>query len=270
MKKRAIILIISIILLSALLAGCGFYIHMGNGSAVIGNGKIETKTVSVERELTGLYNEGSIDVVIDPALDGEAVIEGESNIIDLVKLEQDASGALAVSFKDNVSISMNRGVTVRIPAVNGGTIQLDGSGSISLEGSSALKGDSFSVRVMGSGDIRLMTEAAEVYAIINGSGNVNLDVKTQQLIANIEGSGDISVKGSADRVKASINGSGNIDTLDCAASAADVMVAGSGDIAVNVSSELTGSINGSGDVFYTGNPGTVSVSNNGSGDLIKR
>ncbi len=268
MIKRALILFL-ILSLALVFTGC-LNIHIGDGKMVVGNGEMTSKTVPVEQGVTGLNNMGSIDVVIDPSLDGEAVIEGESNIIDLVKLEQDASGALTVSFKDNVSISMNRGVTVRIPAVNGGTIQLDGSGSISLEGSSALKGDSFSVRVMGSGDIRLMTEAAEVYAIINGSGNVNLDVKTQQLIANIEGSGDISVKGSADRVKASINGSGNIDTLDCAASAADVMVAGSGDIAVNVSSELTGSINGSGDVFYTGNPGTVSVSNNGSGDLIKR
>ncbi len=268
MLKRGLILFF-ILSLALVFTGC-VNIHIGDGKMVIGNGEMTSKIVPVEQDVTGLYNSGSIDVVIDPELDGEAVIEGESNIIELVKLEQDASGALTVSFEDGVSVSLSRGVTVRIPAVTGGTIQIDGSGSISLDGSSALKGDAVSVRVMGSGDIRLMTEAAEVYAIINGSGNVNLDVKTQQLIANIEGSGDISAKGSADHVKASINGSGNIDTLDCVASSADVMVAGSGDIAVNVSSELTGSINGSGDVFYTGNPGTVSVSDNGSGDLIKR
>ncbi len=269
MKKSGIILIL-VILLTALLSGCGFYFHMGNGNAVIGNGKVETRTVSVERELTGLYNEGSIDVVIDPALDAEAVIEGESNIIELVELRQDANGALTVAFEDGVNVSLNRGVTVRIPAVNGGDIQVDGSGSISLEGSSTLKGDAFNVRVMGSGDIRLMAEAPKVSADINGSGNVNLDVKTQQLETGIHGSGDIAVRGSADSIRASIDGSGSVDALDCAAGSADVSVAGSGDIAVNVSSELTGSINGSGDVYYTGDPGSVSVSNNGSGDLIKR
>lgn len=268
MLKRALILIL-IVSLALMFTGC-LNIHIGDGKMVIGNGEMESKTVSVEQDVTGLYNTGSIDVVIDPAMEGEAVIEGESNIIELVELEQDAQGVLTVSFKESVSVSLSKGVTVRIPAVNGGTIEVNGSGSITLDGSDALLGDSFNVRVMGSGDIRLMAQAQKISTDINGSGNVNLDVKTSQFTAGIYGSGDVSVTGSADSIRVSIDGSGNVDALGCDAASADVMVGGSGDIAVNVSSELTGSINGSGDVLYTGNPGTVSVSNNGSGDLIKR
>jgi len=269
-RFKGIVFIIIIALLTAAFAGCRVHIDWGQFNAVIGNGKMETKTVSIEQEVTGVRNMGSINVVIDPNLDGEATIEGESNVIDLVELNQNGKGELAVSLQDHTSFTLHRPLTVTIPAVNGGLIELDGSGNISLDSKDALKGDAFSVRIMGSGDISLILDTNELDADVSGSGDIDLKVNTQQMRANIDGSGRISAEGTADDARISINGSGDFDGRDCAMQKADVNISGSGDISVNVASELTGSVNGSGDVIYTGDPATVSISDNGSGDVIKR
>ncbi len=267
MLKRGIILIALILSLSILFSGC-LYVRIGDGNVIVGNGKMDKKTVTIESGVTGVDNRASIDVVIDPELDGEAVIEAESNIIDYVELKQNASGSLTVDFKKSVNVTLSRGVTVRIPAVKGGTIAVNGSGNIT--GNGLLESDAFDIRIMGSGDISLKLAADHITTEINGSGNVTLEANTGMLLVGVFGSGDILVKGTAQSLGVSVNGSGNFDAAGCAAESADVMVAGSGDISVNVSSELTGSINGSGNVFYSGDPGTVSVTSDGSGDLIKR
>ena len=269
MHKRGIILIILILSMALVLTGC-ISVHIGNGKMIVGNGQMETKDVSIEKDITGVYNSGSIDVVIDPKLSGEAVIEAESNIIDYVEITQDAQGSLSVSFDDDVNISLSRGVKVRIPAVTGGTIEVDGSGSITLDSAEPLTGSDFNVRIEGSGDIRLSLDAESLEAGINGSGDIDLALKARQLKAGVYGSGRIAVSGSADSADITIEGSGDFRGGDCAMQKADVSIAGSGNININVSSELTGSINGSGDVVYSGDPAKVSVSDDGSGDLIKR
>jgi hypothetical protein len=269
-RFKGIILLIIVALLTVAFGGCRMHIDWGQFNAVIGNGKMETKTVSVEQEVTGVRNMGSIDVVIDPSLDGEAIIEGESNVIDLVELDQNGKGEITVSLQDHTSFTLHRPLTVTIPAVNGGLIELDGSGNISLDSKDALKADAFSVRIMGSGDISLMLDADELEADISGSGDIDLNVNTKQMRAHIDGSGRIRAEGTADDTRISINGSGDFDGRDCAMQKADISISGSGDISVDVASELTGSVNGSGDVIYTGDPETVSISDNGSGDVIKR
>ncbi len=275
MKKylKGIYFLIIMALLTAAFAGCGlrgFHIQFNDGNVVVGNGKMETKTLDIEQDVTGLKSMGSIDVIIDPSLESEAVIEGESNVIDLVELNQNSSGELTVSTKDHTSLTLHKPMTVRIPAVNGGTIELDGSGSISLDADEALKGDNFRVGIMGSGDIQLILETSDLEALVSGSGDIDLKVNTQQIRADIDGSGRIKVDGSAANADISINGSGDFDGRDCAMKSVNVNISGSGDISVNVASELTGSVNGSGDVIYTGDPATVSISDNGSGDVIKR
>lgn len=272
MKKhlKGIFFLIIIVSLTVAFAGCSLHMDWGKANTVIGNGKMESKTVSVEQDVTGLTSMGSFDVVIDPSLKGEAVIEGESNLIDLVELNQNTRGELTVSMQSTIGLTLHKPLTVRIPTVNGGLIQLDGSGSILLDADKALKGDAFRVCIEGSGDIRLMLDTSDLEVLVSGSGDIDLKVNTQQLRADIDGSGRILVVGAADSADISINGSGDFDGRDCAIEKANVNIAGSGSISVNVASELIGSVNGSGDVIYTGDPDTVTISDNGSGDVIKR
>ena len=107
-------------LVTAMLAGC-FYINLnGNGETVVGNGEMETRDIELEEAVTGLYNETSIDVIIDMDLQGKAVLEGESNLIDLVDVAQDSTGTVTVGMEPFMSISIRKSLTLRIPRSRAG------------------------------------------------------------------------------------------------------------------------------------------------------
>ncbi len=254
-------------MLMAMLAGC-FTINL-NGEAVVGNGEMETREIALENAVTGVSNQSSIDVVIDPDLKGKAVLDAESNLIDLVEVTQGSNGIVNVDMKPGVSIMIRKSMTLRIPAMAGGLIQIDGSGSVTLaEGT--LTGDEFDVRIAGSGDIRLALEAKTVSLAIDGSGDIELSATADALTARSNGSGEISVSGEVGQLDVSLSGSGDFEGFDFQAQNGQVNINGSGSANVFVTGDLTGSIGGSGDITYDGNPGSVSISENGSGDADPR
>ena len=240
MRKSA--LVMSTLLLAALLfslAGC---------KGVVGNGDVVTREVTLKRAVTGVKNAGSFDIVIDPSLTGKAVIEGESNILDLMEADQDATGVFRVAMKPDIAVISSKGVTVRLPKVEGGAFEIAGSGGISLAGNTPLKGDTFELKIAGSGDIDLAIEA-------------------QQLKCDILGSGNVTVKGTAKSGDVEIAGSGNYNAADCKTEGTVVRILGSGNAQVNASDELECNIYGSGNVLYRGNPPKLKINSNGSGQV---
>jgi hypothetical protein len=192
--KKSLIVLMCLVFGTFVFAGC-IYIRLGGGS-VVGNGKIETREVSLGGDLKGVRDTGPFEVVIDPALSGKAVMEGESNILDAMQVVVDGSGVLNITSQPNVSLMPHSTVTVRTPAISGGLIETDGNGNIRLQGDVALKGDAFELHINGSGDMSLNLEAKDITAGINGSGNIRLT-------------------GSATNETVTINGSGNFDAFDC-------------------------------------------------------
>jgi len=255
-------------LVAAMLAGC-FYIGMGNGHMVVGNGELETQDISLDYAVAGLTNQTSIDVVIDMDLQGKAVLEAESNLIDFIDVSQQSDGTIAVDMKPNTSISTLKPMTLRIPAIEGGRIEMNGSGNITQSGGT-LTGESFDIRIEGSGDISLALETQSLSLEINGSGDMDLQAAADEATVRSSGSGEISISGQAQKLDVSLSGSGAFRGFDFQAQDARVDISGSGDANVYVTGALTGSVNGSGDIAYDGDPDSVSVSDNGSGDVSPR
>ncbi len=240
----------AVLLLAVGLTGC-INVNLGGLGSIIGNGVMETREVTISSALTGVRNMGSFDVLMDPSLKGKAELSGEQNILDQIDARQDASGVFIISWKNGISISTSRGVQVRMPVISGGTVEMSGSGSIRLASGAVLESSRLDLRLNGSGDIELAVSASDI-------------------TANINGSGDIRASGSTKGLKVSINGSGSFDGFDLASSTVEVSIFGSGDANVDVSQSLTGSVNGSGDVTYSGSPATVNVGGMGSGEVHKR
>lgn len=270
MKKVKLVAALALVLALVLALGGCLYINVGDGRVITGSGRMETKEVELEQALAGIRSMGSIDVIIDASLDGKAIIEGDDNLIDYVELSQNGEGVLTVDYKINmnVGLSLNR-MRVYVPAISGGSIETMGSGDISMAGGT-LTGDSFDVHTGGSGDISLSLEADSVKLSVNGSGDMNIAVKAQTLDAVGYGSGDFTLSGTAQKLRASISGSGELAATRLDVQDADVNVTGSGDAYVNVSGNLTGSVSGSGDIEYSGNPANVNVSDTGSGRVRRR
>lgn len=254
-------------MLTVMLAGC-FTINL-NTDSVVGNGDMDTREIALENAVTGVSNSSSIDVIIDPTLEGKAILDAESNLIDLVEVTQSSNGIVNVDMKPGVSIMIRKSMTLRIPAMAGGLIEIDGSGDVTLA-SGTLTGDDFNVRIAGSGDIRLALDAKTVTLAIDGSGDIELNAAADSLTARSNGSGEISVSGETGQLDVNLSGSGDFDGFGFQAQDSKVNINGSGSANVYVTGDLTGSIGGSGDITYDGNPASVSISENGSGDADPR
>lgn len=254
-------------LAAIMFSGC-IYINGGNG--LIGNGQIVTEERELKDALKGVINRTSFHVVIDPGLQGKAVIEGESNLAERVELSQGSDGVLTVGVESGTNIIQLSKMTVSIPSiVGGGIIRSEGSGDITLS-SGKLSGDEFKVYIEGSGNVRLSLDTKALEIAVNGSGDAEIDAVPDTLKVSIGGSGDTNVRGSAKQLSVSISGSGDFGGSDFTVEDAEVNISASGNAGVNVSGKLTGSITGSGDIIYGGSPVSVQVKDSGSGDVRSR
>jgi hypothetical protein len=106
---------------------------------------------------------------------------------------------------------------------------------------------------------------------ITGSGDMTASgLETDSLTVQVTGSGDLACSGTAGEVEATVTGSGSIDLKNLEAQTGSATLTGSGDIDIKVLQSFDGSVMGSGDIRYFGNPQDVSTNVTGSGDIIAR
>lgn len=210
---------------------------------VKGQGEVVKRTLTVPA-FHGIVLEGSMDVELTPSGTRSVVVEAQANIAELVTAEV-KDGICHINTKgDGFSTDRTLTVHISLPMID----------FVSIEGSGDVKGTG----LFTMDDLKLST---------NGSGDMTLEVAAKKLAASIEGSGDMKLSGSCDQVKVSVQGSGDVNARGLKSSSAQVAIAGSGDVTVNTSMELTASVEGSGNVLYEGDPKNVSKDISGSGEI---
>jgi hypothetical protein len=105
--------------------------------------------------------------------------------------------------------------------------------------------------------------------ILDGSGYIYADVDCDELSAEIEGSGEIRLVGSCFTSYLKIDGSGRIRAFDFESEECYVDIYGSGDVYVFVWDILDVVIDGSGIVYYEGNP-VIREHIEGTGEVLRR
>lgn len=208
-----------------------------------GNGKMAKRTAKFT-EITAINLSLSADVILVADSTGTVIIEGESNIIEAITLEQKGTNLRITS---EPCFSSNKPVTITIPMKTVSDLQINGSGSIK------------SVNNMAASDLELG---------INGSGDINIDVNAANVLSKINGSGNIILKGAAQRHKVDVNGSGSLEAENFPTGNVSITVNGSGDCKVFATTALGIKIRGSGSVYYSGAP-DISSDIKGSGSLEK-
>jgi len=213
--------------------------------SITGNGDVITQT----REATNFTKVNlniAGDVSITKANNFTVKVEGESNILELLKTEV-INDMLVIEFDEwGIRNFKSLKIYITMPALNG--VHVSGSGKI--ESSSAFSAVDFDMSLSGSGDIVLKSlDVNNVDARISGSGNIHLENNTpaDYFDMKISGSGDLHAQ--------------NFQTKNFAG-----FISGSGNCRVNVSETLEAKISGSGDIHYTGNP-EVNASVSGSGKV---
>lgn len=238
MKK----LLFSLLLLIAVMTtGC-----YRDGVFIEPNGQIITETRDI-RNFDGVEVSGNLMVRLVQSSRPKIVIEGDENIVEHIETYV-VNNVLIVQMRNGYSYRGNEMVIwVHSPDIY--DITLNGSGEIVTDNTHNF-GDFVTVNLNGSGYIHIRGNArkAELKSI---------------------GSGDIRLTGNGRYIKATANGSGDILASNFITDEADARTWGSGDIFVNAWSYLYAEINGSGDVWYDGNP-RVEAYRTGSGTIRRR
>ena len=215
-----------------------------NGDSYTGNGNVRTETRNVGN-FSGIKTSGSIDLEISSGEAYSVTVEDDENILPLV-ITKVENGTLNVYYKSNTSISDdNAKVYIKAPSLD----KIVSSGSANITITDVIKNDrQIEISVSGSGDIKGGVDAPKIYASIGGSGNVSLDGRTKDFDGKV-------------------SGSGNLDCGGLHSENADVSVSGSGNAHVFASVSLKAHASGSGDVYYSGNPGSPEIHTSGSGSV---
>lgn len=94
--------------------------------------------------------------------------------------------------------------------------------------------------------------------VVNGAVALNLDIDVKKLNISINGLGKVNLSGTANSVKIDIAGAGSYEGFDLVVKNAEVSIAGSGLVTLNVSDTLDVILAGAGKVDYKGNPKVTS------------
>ena len=191
------------------------------------------EVITETRTVNEYYNvsvNGSTDVFITKGNNFEVKVKAYENIIPHLETKVQ-NGTLLIGFKANSNVGNdNSEVYITMPNLN----------SVAVSGSSNVKSTgTFS----GSGNFK---------ATISGSGNIDLQA------------------GAATNYKISISGSGSVRSFGFICEQAEVDIAGSGNAELTVTKNLNATIDGSGTVYYRGNPADVYTKITGSGGVVKQ
>lgn len=159
------------------------------------------------------------------------------------------------------------GSTLVIRYSNGKTYDADESIRINVSGPDAA---GFVLNTSGSIYCMNDIQPANLYLRSSGSGSIYLQkVTTGSIDAASTQSGNISASsGSAISEKLKTDGSGKIDLSGIAAKTATTHTIGSGNIRLKVADNLDVTIDGSGSVYFSGNP-YISTHISGTGQLVR-
>jgi hypothetical protein len=231
--------LLPVLIAASLAFGCGMSVDWG-GPAVAGSGvrsSVTRAAAAFDRVDVG----GEYDVVIHVGAAPSVVLEGDDNLLPLIRTEV-RDGTLHIDSDEDLRSREPIRIAIGVAALNG-------------------------VHSGGSSDVAVRDVRSEGFdASVSGSSELTADGDFGDLSASISGSGEITMSGTADGIDGRVSGSGGLDLLEVRARSARVDLSGSGGATVQVSDRLDAKISGSGDVRYRGQP-AVAADVSGSGDV---
>jgi hypothetical protein len=205
---------------------------------------------AIEERPTGYFSgielDGYFDVYVNYDSVTSVTVEGDENLLRFITTYTKGNTLeIGTSSRRCLDSWHPIVITVNTPVLD--HINLEGSGNIDCS--------YFNIPYL---DIRL-----------DGSGYIYVDVDCDELNADIDGSGEIRLVGSCFTSYLKIDGSGRIRAFDFESEECYVDIYGSGDVYVFVWDILDVYIDGSGIVYYEGNP-VIRERIEGTGDVRRR
>ena len=235
----------ALIILAALpLVACNFDSDDNGKPGIAGTGSGNARTYQVaDFANVALRGSDDVDVRVGSAFSVRA--EGDAEVLEYLKIEKDGD-TLKIGRRNRSGFSWgNRGAKIYVTMPRIAEASVAGSGDISVD---RAEGGRFDGNSAGSGSITIGTLAVD------------------EARFSMAGSGGVKAAGTAKSVRVDIAGSGDVDAKGLKANGANISIAGSGSVVLDVTGDAKVSIMGSGDVDLGANA-RCSVSKMGSGNV---
>jgi len=209
----------------------------------------------VEREIddfTSIILMDNVNLHLQQAQKNKLILEAGSNLMSKIITEVNAEGVLEIKNDNqcNWVRSYDKPINVYLDFVQLDTLEYRSIGNVTNEDT-----------------IRMDTLVIDVK---EGAGAIELTVNTYKINTNLHyGTADIITSGRTNISFVYLAGAGKVDNRSLIGNLVYLNNKSSNDIYVNSTSTLEVTIDNIGNVYYLGNPHNISLTGNGSGELIK-
>ncbi len=207
-------------------------------------------SITTENRTIGNFNAielvDNIDVFYTQDSTQSLKIEAGEHLIDYIKT--DIVNNKLVIYEANNDILNTKRIRVYVSNDSINTVRVEGSGNFNGD---QINCTSFDLALIGSGDVNINATLTNYNLMLSGSGNINST-------------------GSSHTQHIEVKGSGNVGGKHFYSNHATVQLSGSGNITLKTGVSLVASLTGSGNIYYYGNPPSVTTSVTGSGNIIHK
>jgi hypothetical protein len=198
MKRK--LLFLSLVLLLAL-GGCKF----SDFSKTTGSGTMKTEKRDVPA-FKALDISGAYDVEIVVQKEQSLEIEGDDNLLPLIKTEVGNDGVLTIHNEKSFSTKNKLRVRLSVPNLVG--VSTSGLSDIVA---SNIKSDDFNINVSGAGNLQLSGETYKLAVKISGAGDLDAkDLHARIVSISSSGAAKADVYAS-EELRADVSGAGNVN-----------------------------------------------------------
>lgn len=205
----------------------------------------------------------------DTATAGRLIIVAEDNIAALVLANRLTDSTLVLRLDNSDCIGRHEAIELYItmPTFNG----LKTIGNESVVAQTDLSSNArIDFDIWGSGNVSLKEISAPIVDIdLNGASKMSAEkITANALTSKVNGSGNLEIQqGTVYSHNLSLLGTGNFYAFYLYATNYDIIVNAAGSAEVNCSGELKVFMNGTGNVYYRGNPQNIYVTGSGTGTV---
>lgn len=227
------------IILASCITASAFLFSSCKHNVVVGHGEKSTDTRAVG-PFSVVAVSTSLDITIDvnetaqPGL----TLSGYKNILEYIKT--DVSGdTLRIYTDKKTDFESDKDIVATISTKTLSGLSIAGSSDAEIAGD--IKGNSFTLKVTGAGDVKIHT------------------VHVNDLKASISGAGDLDInEGAVNNAEYHVTGAGDVEASNVVSQTCVASVSGAGDMRLNVQKRLDARVSGTGGITYQGNPEVTS------------
>ncbi len=229
---------------SIFLSSCGFDIQIGDfGTGKKGNGNVVTDSRPVSEEFTRVSASEGLMVYVTQADDFKIEVEGDDNIIDLIRTDI-KNGKLRIHAEKNIGRA-TKNIFVSLPKIT----ELRASSGSHLETKNTVNSNEL--------------------AVDGSSGAVlEVDLIAQELEIDASSGANLDINGQADNANVDVSSGGNINAKDLETKTCSADASSGGNIKIQVSESLMADASSGGNISYSGEP-TVEQKKSVSGSVHK-